>query len=47
MPIDTEVIKTRLAMLAEHLNDLSALHDVTFEEYTDNKILRGYAERTL
>jgi uncharacterized protein YutE (UPF0331/DUF86 family) len=47
LPIDTEVIETRLAMLAEHVSDLKALQRVTFDEYKDNKILRGYVERTL
>jgi uncharacterized protein YutE (UPF0331/DUF86 family) len=34
-------------MLAEHVSDLKALQQVTFDEYGSNKILRGYVERTL
>ncbi len=34
-------------MLAEHVSDLKALQKITFDEYQDNKILRGYVERTL
>lgn len=34
-------------MLAEHLSDLKALRQMSFEEYQSNKILRGYVERTL
>jgi len=34
-------------MLAEHLSDLKALQTTPFDEYTNNKILRGYTERTL
>jgi uncharacterized protein YutE (UPF0331/DUF86 family) len=45
--VDTEVIETRLAMLAEHVSDLKALQPITFDEYQDNTILRGYVERTL
>ena len=41
------VIETRLAMLSEHVSDLRALRATTFEQYADNRILRGYVERTL
>jgi uncharacterized protein YutE (UPF0331/DUF86 family) len=34
-------------MLAEHVSDLNALRKIEFDEYKDNKILRGYVERTL
>lgn len=34
-------------MLAEQLSDLSALQATPFDEYRNNKILRGYIERTL
>lgn len=47
MAVDTEVIVTRLTMLAEHVSDLKALQKVTFDEYEGNKVLRGYVERTL
>ena len=47
MPPDTEVIETRLAMLAEHLIDLKVLQETTFDEYQQNRILRGYVERSL
>ncbi len=47
MNVDIEVIATRLARLAEHLSDLSALKPITLDEYQSNKILRGYVERTL
>lgn len=42
MAADIEVIETRLAMLAEHVSDLKALQEITFDEYQSNKILRGY-----
>jgi uncharacterized protein YutE (UPF0331/DUF86 family) len=47
MVINTEVIETRLAMLSGHVNDLRALKSTTYEQYADNRILRGYVERTL
>jgi uncharacterized protein YutE (UPF0331/DUF86 family) len=47
MVINIEVIETRLAMLSEHVNDLRAVQNTTFEQYVDNRILRGYVERTL
>lgn len=36
-----------MTILVEHLSDLSALQKTPFDEYTGNKILRGYVERTL
>jgi uncharacterized protein YutE (UPF0331/DUF86 family) len=47
MVINTEVIETRLAMLAGRLNDLTALRTTTWAQYAENRILRGYVERTL
>lgn len=47
MVISTEVIETRLAMLSGHVSDLRALKSTTYEQYADNRILRGYVERTL
>lgn len=34
-------------MLAERLTDLKALQETTFDEYQQNRILRGYVERSL
>lgn len=34
-------------MLSEHVSDLRALRATTYEAYADNRILRGYVERTL
>jgi uncharacterized protein YutE (UPF0331/DUF86 family) len=34
-------------MLSEHVNDLTALAPLSYEEYAENRILRGYVERTL
>ena len=47
MVISTEVIETRLAMLSGRVSDLRALKSTTYEQYADNRILRGYVERTL
>ena len=44
MPPDTEVIETRLAMLAERLTDLKALQETTFDEYQQNRILNVLQE---
>jgi uncharacterized protein YutE (UPF0331/DUF86 family) len=34
-------------MLSEHVNDLTALEPLSYEDYAENRILRGYVERTL
>ena len=34
-------------MLSEHVSGLRALRNTTYREYSENRILRGYVERTL
>ncbi len=45
--VEAELIRRRLRLLGEYINDLESVKSTSFEEYQDNKVLRRFIERTL
>ena len=45
--VDELLLREKLALLTEYLEDLNAEKQITLQELKDNKILRRYVERTL
>ncbi|MGB9781530.1 MAG: type VII toxin-antitoxin system HepT family RNase toxin [Moorellaceae bacterium] len=44
---DTEVLRERLALLAEYIADLEAERDISLQDFMREKCIRRYIERTL
>ena len=44
---DQSVIRERLKLLNEYINDLLELQDVDLQTYQENKLIRRTVERTL
>ncbi|TWH47932.1 DUF86 domain-containing protein [Sporomusa sp. KB1] len=45
--VDQAVVERKLMLLAEYVQDLKEIQQITFEEFTSDKRLRRYVERTL
>jgi uncharacterized protein YutE (UPF0331/DUF86 family) len=45
--VDREILISLLKLLEEYLRDLRQAQEVSWEEFTENKMLRRYVERTL
>lgn len=45
--VDQVVVERKLVLLAEYVQDLKEIQQVTFEEFMSDKRLRRYVERTL
>lgn len=45
--VEAELIRERLQLLGEYMNDLESVKSTSFEEFQDNKVLRRFIERTL
>ncbi|CQR70760.1 hypothetical protein SOV_42800 [Sporomusa ovata DSM 2662] len=45
--VDQAVVERKLMLLAEYVQDLKEIQQVTFEEFMSDKRLRRYVERTL
>lgn len=45
--VEIQVVRGRLKLLAEYLADLKEISGISWTDFSENKVLRRYVERTL